>query len=223
MSDADKRGYITQADFNERRVGWIAAALGFLLTLWLVVPYMVTRKRIVTPSITPKNKTCPPVGGAIGHPHYAVVNGKGQCEYIFPAGHFVLDLVVPLVLAAVVVGAVFFGRRTFLAFSLIILGLSLSVYTFLLTLPFLAAGGWIMLRAYRTQKYGAPTAKTVQEGWVAPNPRGGGRRTRTTAGGSGSRRGSGSGSASTGRKAPSANKRYTPKTPPKPPKKTAAR
>lgn len=220
MNESEKRSYIAQSDFNERRVGWIAAVLGFLLTLWLVVPYMVTRKYIVTPSITPKGKTCPSVGPHIPF-RYSLVNGKGQCEYMFPPSHFILDLVVPLVLVAVVVAAVLFRRRTFLAFALIILGLSMSVYSFLVTLPFLAGGGWIMLRAYRTQKYGAPTAKTVQEGWVPPTPRGGTRRTRAGAGASGSRRKSGAEPPS--RKPPSANKRYTPKTPPKPAKKTAAR
>ena len=218
MSDDEKRKYISTADPTERNVGRVAVVLGIAVTLIWVLPYMLTKKYDVTASIKPKGKTCPPVAP---HIKYTTVSGKGVCEAIFPPSHYVWFLVLPIVFAALIVVALYLKRRTWLAFAILLLGLALSTESIIATLPFLLAGGWIMLRAYRTQKYGAPNQKAVQPGWTAP-ARPTSRRARAT----GPSRPTSSGKSGTktpSRKAPSANKRYTPRTPPKPVKKTATR
>jgi hypothetical protein len=221
MSDDEKRKYISAIAPTERRIGWIAAALGAAITLVLIVPYMVTKKYAVTDGIKPKNKTCPPVAP---HIRYITQGGKGVCEALFPPSHFVLDLVLPLAFAALVVVSLYLHRRTWLAFGILLLGLSLSTYDILITVPFIVAGGWIMLRAYRTQKYGVPNQKFIQPGWSPPATRANSRRPRSSGpSGTGPSRSGKSGTTTQNRKAPSQNKRYTPRTPPKPAKKTATR
>jgi|HubBroStandDraft_1064217.scaffolds.fasta_scaffold100819_1 hypothetical protein len=97
-------------------------------------------------------------------------------------------------------------RRTIVAFSFFIIGLSFTYTYGLLALPFLVVGGWLMLRAYRIQKYGTPNARTIaKQGAV--------RTTRAE------RKAANSGAAPAKKpvvhKPATANKRYTPKAPPR--------
>jgi hypothetical protein len=62
-------------------------------------------------------------------------------------------------------------RRTILAFSLFFIGLSFTYTYGLLALPFLLVGGWLMVRAYRIQKYGTPSAKTIARDGAVRTPR----------------------------------------------------
>jgi hypothetical protein len=146
-------------------------------------------------------------------------NGKGPatCNAVYPAGHYVLPLVVWLVLGVAIYVTVRLGRRAPMAFAIIITGLAFG--TILVLVPFVGAGAWLLLRAWRTQKYGSPTARSPVEGYVRPPPRAGraGPRTRSTAASqakSASSRGAKAGPPAR-REAPSANKRYTPKAPPR--------
>ena len=94
-------------------------------------------------------------------------------------------------------------RRTFVAFSFFIIGLSFTYTYGLLAFPFLMVGGWLMLRAYRVQKYGTPNAKTIaRQGAV-----------RTTRAERKAANSSTQAKAPTPHKPATANKRYTPKAP----------
>lgn len=205
MTDDEKRSRIVSVDATERKVGIAAAILGLAIALYTTLPYMVSKVAIRT-TVKPKGKTCSPVHG-ISHLHY--VASSKTCNGIYPASHFVLPLVVELVLVAAIYVTVLIKRRSALAFTIVMTGLAFG--QFIILLPYIAAGGWVMLRAWRTQKYGSPSAKSPLTGWTPPPPRGSARRAKTST--PRSRKSKDAKSATT-RTPPSANKRYTPKAPP---------
>jgi hypothetical protein len=205
MSDEEKRARIVGVDPTERKIGIGASILGVALALYANVPYMVSKVAVRT-TVKPKGKTCAPVVG-ITDLHY--VASTKVCDGVYPANHYILPLVVSLVLSVAIYVTVLIRRRAPLAFTMVMTGLGFG--TVLVLVPYGVAGGWIMLRAWRTQRYGAPNAKSVLTGWVAPSPRGTTRRAKASA----PRGRKGKGADTTARKPPSANKRYTPKSPPK--------
>lgn len=202
MDDDEKRAYIVRVDPTERKIGIAASILGVALAIYANVPYMISKTAVPT-TVKPKGKFC-----ADGLTYVAKSN---TCNGVYPASHYVLPLVVSLVLAVAIYVTVRIRRRAPLAFTIVMTALAFG--TLLVLVPYGVAGAWIMLRAWRTQKYGAPTAKTAVTGWVAPPPRGTTRRAKST-GSRASGRKAADATAHT-RKPPAANKRYTPKTPPK--------
>jgi hypothetical protein len=208
MTDDEKRARIVGVDPTERKVGIAASLVAFVLAVASYLPYMVSKRSVIT-TVKPKDKTCPPAAGIT---HLRYVASTKSCDGVYSASHYVLPLMVVLVLALAIYVTVRIGRRAPLAFTMVMTGLALSSLLYLV--PYAVAGGWVMLRAWRTQKYGAPTSKTVMPGWTAPPPRGSTRRAKATA--PRDRKGKGKGTeTSTTRKPPTANKRYTPKSPPK--------
>lgn len=206
MSEDEKRERIIRIDPTERKIGIAAAILGVALALYANLPYMLHKTSVLT-TIKPKGRACPPAIGVTG---LRYVGATKSCNGIYPANHYVLPLVVSLVLAAAIYVTVRIRRRAPLAFAIVMTGLAFG--SLFILVPYGVAGGWIMLRAWRTQKNGSPTAKRPMTGWVAPPPRGTTRRAKTTA----PRAGKGRTTEAPGtRKPPSANKRYTPKSPPK--------
>jgi hypothetical protein len=115
-----------------------------------------------------------------------------------------------VVLLFCLLGAVAFHRRrrSLLAFAFFVVGFALSLLTSLVTilplgLAIIVLGGWLMLRAWRLQKYGTTNAKQVaREAATRPS-----RKVRQQAAKTPVK--------PTGHKAPTANKRYTPKAPSK--------
>ncbi|HVC14455.1 MAG TPA: hypothetical protein VND62_06305 [Acidimicrobiales bacterium] len=206
MTDDEKRARIVGVDATERKVGTIASILAFVIALASYVPYMVSKRTVTLTTTKPTGTTCSPVVG-VTNLHY--VASTKTCDGIYPASHYVLPLVVVLVLAAAIYVTVRIRRRAPLAFTMVMTGLALGSFIYLV--PFGVAGGWVMLRAWRTQKYGSPTAKSRMTGWAAP-PRGTTRRAKASTPRSAKAKGA---AAATSRKPPSANKRYTPKSPPK--------
>lgn len=200
MSDEEKRAYIVQIDPSERKIGLVAAALGAALALYANVPYMVSKIAVPT-TVKPHGRSC-----GIAGLHY--VAKTKTCNTAYPASHYILPLVVSMVLALAIYVTVRIRRRAPLAFTMVMTGLAFG--SLLILVPYGVGAGWVMLRAWRTQKYGAPTARSPVTGWVAPAPRAAGRRS----GGRG-RRGKPAESDGAARKPPEANKRYTPKSPPK--------
>jgi hypothetical protein len=209
MDDTQKRAMISTIDPTERKVGIVASALGVALALYANVPYMVSKIAVPT-TVKPKDKHCTGVIG-ISRLHY--VSSSKTCNGVYPASHYVLPLIISLVLAVAIYVTVRIRRRAPLAFTMVMTGLAFG--SLIVLVPYGVAGAWVMLRAHRTQKYGAPTARgVVLEGWTPPAPRGTTRRARST-GPAPSRRRKGAVTAkSTVRKPPTANKRYTPKAPP---------
>jgi hypothetical protein len=206
MTDDEKRARIVGIDPTERKVGLVASALGVVLAVYANVPSMVSKTSVLT-TVKPTGTSCGRVVG-IADLHY--VASSKSCYGVYPTSHYVLPLVVSLVLAAAIYVTVRIRRRSPLAFTLVMNGLAFG--SLIVLVPYGVAGGWVMLRAWRTQKYGAPAAKSVLPGWTAPPPRGSTRRAKTTAPRGRKARTAG---ASTTRKPPAPNKRYTPKSPPK--------
>ncbi len=213
MTDDEKRARITQIDPVERKVGLAAAALAAVFALVYTIPYMVSKISVAT-TVKPVHDTC------IDKYHY--VASTNTCNTVYPASHYTFPLVLWLVFAIAIYVTVRIGRRAPMAFAIVLTGLAFG--TVIIMLPFVVGGGWLLLRAYRTQKYGAPTAKAPVEGYVRPPPRSGRGSTRgtgTAGGGGGTRdtsrrtRGSEPEPEQAVRRPPTASKRYTPKAAPK--------
>ncbi len=110
-----------------------------------------------------------------------------------------------LVLCAIGFAALWKRRRTLVAFDLFLLGFAFTLFVGLLGFLFILVGGWLMLRAWRLNKYGTTNSKAIARE-AAARPRG---RQRKGAAPSTTKT-SGSPAA---RKPPTASKRYTPKAP----------
>jgi hypothetical protein len=103
------------------------------------------------------------------------------------------------------------GKRTLVTFSLFLIGFGFTLFVGVIGFAFILLGGWLMLRAWRLNKYGSTNAKVVAREAAAARPPKGerGSRVRTkepakTASKSGGPK-----------KPPTASKRYTPKAAPR--------
>jgi hypothetical protein len=224
LSDAERRARINQIDPTERKIGLAAAILAAIFALVYTIPYMVSKIAVAT-TVKPVHKAC------ADHLTYTLNAGKAAtCNGVYPPSHYAFPLVIWLVFAAAILITVRIGRRAPLAFATVLTGLAFG--TLILILPFLVAGGWLLLRAWRTQKFGSPTAKAPVEGYVRPPPgsrrRSGGSTAASTAATTGNSTGTARTRNSTrrqrrkqpdetpgARQPPSQNKRYTPKAPPR--------
>jgi len=225
LSDTEIRNLVNQIDPTERKIGLAASALAAVLAIVATVPFMIS-KTVVATTVKPVNKTC-----AAGLKYHAK---SGTCNGVYPPSHYAFYLVVLLVFAIAIFVTVRIGRRAPVAFAVTLTGLAIGTVlaSLIIVLPFLVAGGWLLLRAWRSQRYGSPTSKAPIEGYVRPAPGGGrggvGRAPSGRASGpSGGARGSTGSSRGRSRrrgqpeevpgtrKPPAANKRYTPKAPPR--------
>lgn len=205
MTDDEKRALIVRIDPTERKIGLAAAVIAAVAALAYYGVFIIDKIPLAT-TVKPKGKTCP------APMKYAVSAGKAVCKTVYPASHFVFPMVVVLVLALAIYVTVRIRRRAPLAFAIIMTGLGFGIlYIFV---PFAVAGGWIMLRAWRAQKNGAPTARSPLPGWVPPAPRGTTKRA-TSSGPGRAKRSRSKVEEPKVRKPPTQNKRYTPKAPPK--------
>jgi hypothetical protein len=98
-------------------------------------------------------------------------------------------------------------KRTFVTFDLFLIGFAFTLPFGLIGFVFILLGGWFMLRAWRINRYGTTNTKLIAKE-AANRPRG--KERRDTA-----RSGSKASSGPQARKPPTANKRYTPKSPPR--------
>lgn len=112
---------------------------------------------------------------------------------------------VILVICAVGLAALWKRKRTLVAFALFLVGFAFTVFIGLAGFAFILVGGWLMLRAWRINKYGTTNSKLIARE-AAARPRG---RQRKEAARSTSKTASSPGA----RKPPTASKRYTPKAP----------
>lgn len=118
-------------------------------------------------------------------------------------------LVGGVILLFTIVGflALWKRKRTLLSFSLFIIGLAFTVFLLPVGFAFIVLGGWLMLRAWRINKYGTTDSKVIRT-VAATQPRGRQRKeaTRST---------TKTASTPAARRPPSASKRYTPKAAPR--------
>jgi hypothetical protein len=115
---------------------------------------------------------------------------------------------VILILCAIGFAALWKRKRTLVAFDLFLVGFAFTLFVGLVGFAFLVLGGWLMLRAWRLNRYGTTNSKAIAREAAARRPRG---RDRKEAAKSSSKTASSPGS----RKPPTASKRYTPKAPPR--------
>ena len=143
---------------------------------------------------------------AVDHPNRRVTQKIHGVTHV----HLVPVSDTYLLIGAIVVGFCLLGyvglqrqRRTLVVFALFIDGFAFTLVFAPLGLALIFLGGWLMLRAYRIQKFGTPTAKAAAREAAARPPR----RERKQAAKEPVK--------PTGRKPPAASKRYTPKAAPR--------
>jgi hypothetical protein len=112
---------------------------------------------------------------------------------------------VILILCAIGFAALWKRKRTLVAFDLFLVGFAFTLFVGLIGFAFILLGGWLMLRAWRLNKYGTTNSKAIARE-AATRPRG---RARKEAAKTSSKTATSPGS----RKPPTASKRYTPKAP----------
>lgn len=139
--------------------------------------------------------------------HATTKNGKATVT-VAPDAY----LIGGVVLAFCVIGfiALRARKRTIVAFSFFVIGLALTLVLLPLGLGLVVLGGWLMLRAFRINKYGTPNSKAVAREAAASRSSKG--RERATTGKTTAKKAS---KATATPRGPSANKRYTPKSPPR--------
>lgn len=237
MTDEEKAAAIRQVDPLERRIGYGGALLTVLIGLVEFIPYIRDPSKRVADDFARVGKHCPKGW------KYSLVNGTHQCvgTTAFTRTHWITELVILLFFGAFLAVATRYGRRSLVAFSMLFAGLAVtSISGSVLGVAYIGAGAWLMVRAYRVQKYGTTKSKEVAA--IAAEQRaerkaargtGGATRpsSRSTSSSSRSSTSSSKSSASTrpsasrskskkdpptqGKPTPQANKRYTPKTPPR--------
>jgi len=198
LTDEGKRRAILGLDPLERKVGLIGSGLAALIALTTTLPYVLKPK-------TPVNQTLAPIKGHICANRaftYNKATNKCNGKVVYSLQHWEFALVILLLFALAIYVTVRIGRRGPVGFTALMAGLAYETQVGVLGLPFIAAGGWLLIRAWRVQRYGSPTAtKSNPTGERrAPPPRAERpvRKKKTK------------GTVPTG---PAPNKRYTPKTP----------
>lgn len=112
-----------------------------------------------------------------------------------------------LVLCVIGFLALWKRRRTLVAFDLFLVGFGFTLFIGLAGFVFILLGGWLMLRAWRLNKYGTTNTKAIAA-QARERPRGRDRKERT-------KEAPKTATATGARKPPAASKRYTPKAPPR--------
>jgi hypothetical protein len=113
-----------------------------------------------------------------------------------------------LVLCAIGFVSLWKGKRTLVTFAFFLIGFAFTIFLGPIGFAFILLGGWLMLRAWRINKYGTTNTKTIARE-AAARPRG---RQRKETGRSTSSKATSSPGA---KKPPTASKRYTPKAAPR--------
>lgn len=228
LTDRELKAKVTKIDQTERRIGYLGAGLGAVMALTFTVPYISNPKEGAKATAATHaqivSKSCP-----VRYQFQAKTAAHlARCvPIIYSRTYWFVTLLILLAFPLAILVTVRIGRRAPLAYAALMTGLAFEVTLGLFGLPFLAAGAWLLIRAWKSQRYGSPTAKRGD-----PPLQVSGRGATTKAAGSGSstttgpargkapangRRTKKSQSAPTdaSRRPPAPNKRYTPKAPPK--------
>jgi hypothetical protein len=151
---------IKELDPLERKIGFLGAGLMAVLGFLQFFP------GVLNPTGVPVSQTLKPVNGkCIDGFKAEVVKGVHQCtgHVYHQRSYWIFALLILLFFAGAMALAVLLKRRSFLAFvailcSFLIEGLTGSL---IIGLPYLVAGGWLVMRAFRVQRYGTTNAKEV--------------------------------------------------------------
>jgi hypothetical protein len=151
MSDDQKRRAILVLDKRERQVGLIGSALATLIALVTTVPYVLNPKTKVSQTLpATKNHTCSVKGFT-----FDKATGKCNGKVAYSLEHWVFALVLLLAFALAIYVTVRIGRRAPVGFTALMAGLAYETQVGIFGLPFIAAGGWLLIRAWRVQRYGS--------------------------------------------------------------------
>jgi len=182
LSPADRRAAMSGLDATEIKWSKAGIALAALIGI-IIVGYL-----------------------AIYHPTHKVtqkIHGVSHIRFVPVSDTYLL-------LGAIVLGFCLLGyeglrrrRRTVVAFAFFVDGFAFTLVFAPLGFALILLGGWLMLRAYRIQKFGTTNAKMAARQAATRPPR----RQRKQAASSPAK--------PTGYKPPTANKRYTPKAAPR--------
>lgn len=196
----------------ERAIGLLGSCFALVLAIVTAIGWKRNLPSITTVTHT-KGKTCPKAYPKLVH---------ALCEHIVKTTRteweikFFFIIIVALCILAFSLSRKRAGVATFAIFLGLGLGLSSG-------LVFFVMGGWLIIRAYRLQKYGVPTMRgsnrvaremaTARKEGRAPNIEPYSGTTQTT--GATSAPGKSAKTAPSKSTAPEASKRYTPKKPPR--------
>ena len=147
---------------------------------------------------------------AIGFPaYYIIANPKTKVDGKYVAVSPDAALIGGVLLVLCVIGflALWKRKRTLLAFVLFLIGFALTQFIQLFGFAYIFLGGFLLLRAWRLNKYGTTDSKLIRQ-QAAAQPRG---RQRKEA----ARAATKTASTPATRKPPTASKRYTPKSAPR--------
>ncbi len=191
LTEAGKRQAIFNLDPKERQWGFIGAALAAVIALVEDIPYVLNPSKPV--KLPPgSHHSC-----TTGFTYHKVGN---VCEAIYDRAHWEFELGLLLAFALAIFITVRVGRRSPVGFTLLMAGLAFEAEVGILGIPFIFGGGWLLVRAWRVQRYGSPTGtKANPTGERRPPPTRPERATRSRK------------SKEPERKTPAASKRYTPK------------
>jgi hypothetical protein len=193
VSEGEKKQAIFNLDAKERKWGLVGAALAAVIALWQDLPYLFNPK---TPVKLPvgKNHAC-----TSGFTYHKAANA---CEAFYDRAHWGFELAVLLAFALAIFITVRIGRRSGVGFAALMAGLAFEAEVGVLGIPFIFGGGWLLMRAWRVQRYGTPTGtKANPTGERRPPPPRAERPSRKKK--------------APENKGPVASKRYTPKSPKK--------
>ena len=157
MTDDEKRRAILGLDPLERKVGLYGSGLAALIALSTELGGVLNPKTKVNQSLAPlKGQICS--NAALT---YDKATKKCTGKLAYPLEHWVVGLVLLLAFALALFVTVRVGRRGPVGFVALMTGFAFETQVGILGFPFIAVGGWLLIRAWRVQKYGSPTATKV--------------------------------------------------------------
>lgn len=192
-ANPELRARMRTLDDKERKYGWFAVGFGGLAVLYYVPRLLHNTTQTLTAAKT-SHGTCPS-GYSI------VAKVCTQYDITHPAD-YVPYFIALVAMTAVLIGAIVNSKRTLATFVSFFAGLAAGS---LLSLPLFLYGGWLLLRAWRIQRYGATDAATVRKVSVE----------RAAARKEARRSGTEAAATATSKAPPTPSKRYTPKAKPK--------
>ncbi len=229
LTDKELKAKVTRIDQTERKIGYLGAGLGAVMALTFTVPYIGNPKEGAKVTNATHAETISKSCGVRYEFQAKTAAHAARCvPIIYSRTYWVVTLLILMAFPLAIFVTVRIGRRAPLAYASLMTGLAFEVTLGLFGLPFLAAGAWLLIRAWKSQRYGSPTAKRgdpplqlARGGTAAANgstksakATASTTKSSTSANGRRSKKAQSAGG-NVSRRPTTPNKRYTPKAPPK--------
>lgn len=147
-TEAERQAMIRTVDPTERRYGIVAAVLSLVVGLFISFAVQL--------GLYPQHTK--PTGKPPACPYGYVDQAAGKAFDCLLNTHTAVDwtrFAFMLILSAAILASVFMRRRSILAATTLLAGMAYG----LLGLPFIALGGWLLVRAWRVQRFGTLNAR----------------------------------------------------------------